>query len=96
MGAKTHAIKGKKLSIQGENPQEIKTSSWEVINRTSGGKNVYRGGKIRKARLVAGRSQLSCGDQTSLAAQSEHAESDRGFQMQHAVPAHLDRWITAS
>jgi len=37
MGAKTHAINGKKLSIQGENPQEIKTSSWEVINRTSGG-----------------------------------------------------------
>jgi len=41
MGAKTHAIKGKKLSIQGENPQEIKTSSWEVTNRTSeGGKNL--------------------------------------------------------
>jgi hypothetical protein len=42
MGGKNSRYRG------GKNPQEMKTSSWEMKTSTSqGGKNAYRGGKIR-------------------------------------------------
>jgi hypothetical protein len=41
MGVKTHAIEGEKLCIEGEKPQEMKTSSWEVTTRTSEGVKTY-------------------------------------------------------
>jgi hypothetical protein len=52
---------------RGGKNSEMKTSSWEVTNRTSlGGKKLsIEGEKSPETRSVAGRSQLTCGDLTS-------------------------------
>jgi hypothetical protein len=36
-GVKTHAIEGEKTIYKGGNPQEMKTSSWEMKTSTSQG-----------------------------------------------------------